>query len=199
MIGQIAGSARSPAENFLIFFCQMPIIVTGAKNKFVGIHAQIKSTEIILKTAWIICQKLSVKRDKNCQPHRISFFTERKMPIITGNWLPDILRHDFCYYDDRHWIPRGKLGRNKTGGFRNLHRRFILICGICEICGLNPIPKNKLTPPPRPFEGPGWRQDIKDKNDTSKTNKLVKVLYFRLDFFVDFFGLAADFQFPAGG
>jgi hypothetical protein len=33
-------------------------------------------------------------------------------------------------------LPRGKLRGIKPGGFRNLHLTFIIICVICEICGL---------------------------------------------------------------
>jgi hypothetical protein len=41
---------RSPAgQNFLIFFGQMPIIVTGAKIYLSGIQAEIQSTGIIVK------------------------------------------------------------------------------------------------------------------------------------------------------
>ena len=47
----------------------MPIIVISAPNSFTGRNLEIKSTEIIRKTARIICQKLSFKRGKNWYPY----------------------------------------------------------------------------------------------------------------------------------
>jgi len=74
----------------------MPINVTGPKIYLVGILVEIKSAEITIKTALLIGQKLSTKRDKNWHPYRVISSPASKISIITGKWLSRDKRHEFC-------------------------------------------------------------------------------------------------------
>jgi hypothetical protein len=106
---------------FFKFFRQVPIIVTAGKILCDAHQADFESAEITPENSPENLSKIvSQKGPKSAAPGGID-------PSSPASRCRRHIGTNFAY------MTTGII----PGRFRNLQRRFILICVICEICGLN--------------------------------------------------------------